>query len=829
MLFAVALALALDNPPGTDVADAGPAEVPASDAGPAEVAPPKFVPPSLVHAEDPPYPVEDQAKGVEGDVVLRLTIDTNGDVSEAVVISTPSPAMGESAKNTALKFKFTPAMSGDKPEAAIVRYTLQFRIKKAPPENATTPTSTTPSPNTSTPNTSTPTVPTPEEAAAAAMATDAGETTVTQIATSAASAQSVYDQDLKQRIIRTPADLLHSVPGLFTAQHQGGGKADQYFLRGFDADHGSDVDFTMDGVPINLPSNGHGQGYTDVHFILPEVVDRIEFSKGPYFADKGDFDTAGAVDLHTRKTFAESEVEGMYGQFNTWRVAGVGTSGTGPNAGWIAGEVYGTDGWYAAPEGLQRYSLMAKQNLQISPEVRLTLQGIAYASQWSASGLIPPRAVDDGEIGTFGSIDSNEGGQTQRQMFIATLHTKLGDNEGLDLTGYVTRFQMRLFNDFTFFLTDPVNGDLVEQNDDRVYTGVVARYHKMLRLGDMQFTTTFGASGRFDSMNVSLFHDDDKRQHLSTCYGMPLFCDDSDIGQSNEAAWVEENARFTQWLRVVAGVRGDLFTWNVVDRRLTPIPGALPTTGVVEKSIVSPKLAIVASPLDNWDIFVDGGGGFHSNDARGIIASNGVGALPRAWGSEIGTRVNLWDRIDLSSALWLLYLEDEVAFDPDTDTTGNNPPTLRYGVDLAGRFNIYDDMIFGDLDLTLDHPQYLEVVDGGTNIELAPTQTLTAGVSAVTPFGLRGRVAVREVADHPASPDGKKIASGYAIFDVTAAYRWQFVEVNLSVENLFDTPWKEGQFDYASRLPFEPKGGIDEVDFTSGAPFNVQGGIAFYF
>ena len=785
-------------------------------------------PPKLSHFESPAYPVAEQAKGIEGDVVLRLTVDTAGGVTEAQVISSPSEALSASAKDAALRFRFDPAMNGALPEASVVRYTLRFKL--AGPVTDVSP-----------PLPASPVNP-PSPAAGAAAAPDYRTEVTTQAVTSAASAESVYDQDLQQRILRTPADLLHSVPGLFTAQHQGGGKADQYFLRGFDADHGTDIDFTMDGVPINLPSNGHGQGYTDVHFVLPETIDRLEFSKGPYFADKGDFDTAGAVELHTRRAFEENELQGAVGQFDTYRVFGVGTTGTGPNAGWVAGEVAGTNGPYDSPENLQRYSVTGKQNLRLSDHTQLTLEAIAYGSQWSASGLIPPRAVNDGAISVWGSIDPSEGGQTQRDMLIATIRNTPDRDQALELTTYLVRFQMRLFNDFTFFVTDPINGDLIEQNDDRLYTGLNARYHKTLHWGEASFTTTFGMGGRYDTMNVSLYHDDSQRQHLPTCYGEPLFCDNADVGQSNLFLYAEENARLAPWFRAVLGVRGDLFTWNVVDQRAAPLPDALPTTGLVERSIASPKLALVISPLSNLDLYIDGGGGFHSNDARGIIAVNGAGALPRAWGAEVGGRLNLFNRLSISSALWFLYLDEEVTFDPDIDSDAPNPPTRRFGIDVSAKWDIYNHWLFADVDFMAAHVQYTTTLNtdglsaegvpqilGGLNVPLAPTETLTAGLSAEFPIGLKARLSLRQMDNHPANENGSETAQGYALLDLTASYRWRFLQFAASVENVLDTPWREGQFDYVSRLPGEPRGGVEETDYTPGAPFNVQGSVTVFF
>ncbi|MHB1845449.1 MAG: TonB-dependent receptor domain-containing protein [Deltaproteobacteria bacterium] len=789
------------------VADAGEpaAERQGADAG----APALWSPPRLIHSPPPFYPPEAQAKGVEGDVVLRLTVDSEGTVTEAMLVASPSESLTRAALAAAKGFRFEPARQGALPEASFVKYTFHFRL---PGESGLV---------------NPPGVPPPP---AASPGPPTFEThVIASPPTSAASAESVYNKDLELRVLRTPADLLHAVPGLFTAQAQGGGKANQYFLRGFDADHGTDVAFSIDGVPLNLPSNAHGQGYTDLHFVLPELIDRLEFSKGPYFADKGDFDTAGAVEFHTRRDFDESELRGEYGQFETYRVFGVGSLGAGPDAAWVSGEAYGTNGPFDSPEGLQIYSLMAKQNLTLSPRVRLVLEAMAFGSQWNASGLIPPRAVADGQIDDFGSIDPNEGGQTQRQMLVARLEATPDRSQDFELTAYLVRFEMRLYNDFTQFLTDPVNGDLVQQSDDRLYTGMTARYRKELDWQGLALTSTLGAGGRYDAMNVSLFHDDHARQPLPTCYGMPNFCDDANIAQSNLFLYGEEDARLARWLRIVAGVRSDMFTWDVTDLRTTPLPGAAPTTGIVGASIANPKLAVVLSPTQSWDVYLDGGGGFHSNDARGIIAAGGAGALPRAWGAEVGSRLLLWNRLDLTSALWFLYLESEETFDPDIDTTVPNPPSRRYGVDFSARWDLWRRYFWADADFMIAHVQYTQEVQGGMYVPLAPTETATLGLAAVLPFGFRARIGMEQMADRAATPDGTQLALGYTIFDLNATYRWRFVEVGVSIQNLLGTPWRDGQFAYVSRLPGEPAAGVSEVDFSPGDPFNVQGTLTFYF
>ena len=479
---------------------------------------------------------------------------------------------------------------------------------------------------------------TPAEVPATDASGRAYETKVEGLApTSAASAQSIRDRDLKLRPIATPEDILRVVPGLVIAQHQGGGKADQLFLRGFDADHGTDVALSVDGIPVNLPSHAHGQGYADLNFLIPETVDRVDVTKGPYFAETGDFATAGAVNLRTRRSFEESSVQGSYGSFDTWRALGIASLRT-ESPTWFAAEVAGTQGPFLVGEDLLRYNLMARSSFQVGASTRLTLLGSAYGSQWRASGQIPLRLVDLPEsdpahLDRFGSIDPTEGGQTQRQMIALTLDSHPSDADQLSLTAYLVRYRLTLFNDFTFQLRDQANLDEIEQDDARVYGGLNAVYRKRFDLGDVRSVVTLGAQARLDSISNSLWHVK-QRVRLPTCAPVgqvPLNpCASDDIVQSDLAAFAQEDLRFGRYLRLVFGVRGDIFEWNVTNTDPNPNPNPLPNggTAAVQKAIVNPKLQVVVSPLGNWDLYLDGGGGFHSNDARAIVADGGAVPCP---------------------------------------------------------------------------------------------------------------------------------------------------------------------------------------------------------
>jgi outer membrane receptor protein involved in Fe transport len=672
--------------------------------------------------------------------------------------------------------------------------------------------------------------------------------------TSAASAESILDRDLALRFYATPEDILRVVPGLVIAQHQGGGKADQYFLRGFDADHGTDVAFYLDSVPINLPSNGHGQGFSDLHFLIPETVDRVEVTKGPYFVETGDFDTAGAINFRTRRSFGESSVTGEYGSFDTWRVLGIASPFGSDSPTWFAAEMYGTNGPFLSPENLLRYNFFGKTTFNVSPSTRISILATAYGSQWSASGQIPLPLVQAGLLNQFGAIDPTEGGQTQRQMLILSIDSRPSYADQIQLTAYFVRYSLRLFNDFTFQLVDPVNSDEIEQDDQRYYVGFSALYKKRIDVGEVRTVTELGAQGRLDTMNVALWHDK-QRVRLASCPAAayedaagatvvpPNPCDDADIIQSELSAFAQEDVRFNRWARVLLGVRSDLFEWNVTSQlpyNTDPPVGANPNQGtaVIQKAIVNPKLQAVFTPLPLWDVYLDGGGGFHSNDARAIVANNGVGALPRAWGAEVGTRLSLFDgRLDVAGALWFLHLQSEFVFDADVGTTEAAGPTNRRGFDFEARYQILS-WLWADVDVSLAHAVYTENSGNGNAVALAPTFTGQAGLSLFHPSwapGFRARIGARWVGNRPANQDDTLVAQGYFLLDVYGAYRWRFLELGLSIQNLLNTTWREAQFATTYQVVEAPYNrppynqATTNIAFTPGSPIALYATASVYF
>jgi outer membrane receptor protein involved in Fe transport len=748
------------------------------------------------------------------------------------------------------------------------------------------------------------------------------ETTVSDRGpTSAASASTVRNLDFDLRPKTSPNDVLRVVPGLLAVQHQGGGKADQLFLRGFDADHGTDVGVFVDGVPVNLPSHAHGQGFADLHWIIPEAIERIDVAKGPYDVRYGDFSTAGAVNLITRKEFPESQIGVTIGGFPTvdrWETTERFVGIAAPKLGgplekvhpWIAFEGAHDNGPFDNPENLRRYNLFGKVSLDINPHTQLGLFVSAYGSQWVGSGQIPERAVGTSALKTpFGSLDPSEGGLTERQMMTAFLHHK-GDDDEFTATLYVVNYRLALFNDFTFYFENPVNASEIEQDDKRTYAGAKLDYHFHRHWHGLSLRTTFGAEARYDDVHVDRWDvescsvngtpdvgcplgDFRKRigRHIDTSqFGMFAPGNNDDIGLLNIAAYAEEDVVVNKYLRFLGGLRADYFTFNLADQSETLGANTPNTSGTAQRALVSPKFTAVITPVhDLFELYLNGGMGFHTNQAQIALLDgktfndeNGVPfkvrAVPRIYGAEIGARLHLWNRIDVAGALWASYLESETVFDADHSTFTPSSPTKRYGVDAEARVRILP-WLFADVDVA----QATATVDDslGGALALVPNFYMTAGFTVKHPSGIRAGVRFRYVGPRPAfdeaSPEfqtfGMKtlpsgqpnpsydpdrvMAQEYGIFDAYVAYRWRFLEAQLSAQNLFNQTWREAQFGNHSCTRDETyntgnmnfvgrtladgtvidrcgigqpdRTGVADVHYTPGVPLNVQATLKAYF
>jgi outer membrane receptor protein involved in Fe transport len=653
---------------------------------------------------------------------------------------------------------------------------------------------------------------------------------------SAASSARVRDRDFALRPHPRPADILSVAPGMFVVQHAGGGKANQYFLRGFDADHGTDVAISVDGVPVNLVSHGHGQGYADLNWVIPELVERIEVNKGPYLARHGDFATAGALELVTRQRLEENQLSFAAGSFGTLR----GFAGLSPDFGartsaLFAAELYATDGPFEREEELTRLNLFTRLTHALDPHSSLDLTLTQYSAAWNASGQIPLRALRAGTLDRFGTLDPSDGGASSRSSAALRYSAEPSEGSELSLLAYVADYRLSLFSNFTFFSRDPENGDQIEQNDARLVSGATAEYAFTHGLGGVTFVSRVGADARRDHIDNAL-HYDRARERLSHVV-------DAGIDETRLSLYGEEEITWSPLLRSVLGVRLDRFNFDVDDRREDLATLGTQSSGVRDALGVSPKASLIVSPLADWDVFLNFGYGFHSNDARGVVrAVDPVTPLTRAIGAELGTRVSPAPSLDIAMALFGLDLAHETVWVGDEGTTETRGPTRRLGAELELRYAPLEWLVL-DADASWTRARFRDAPSGADAVPLAPELLLSGGASVRHPSGLYGRLGSVYVGDRPATEDRFLSAEGFFRLDATLGYRAERFELALAAQNLLDTEWREAQFGNVSRLQNEstcPAGtraqsgdagfaGCEDLHFTPGAPLSASATLSLYF
>lgn len=649
----------------------------------------------------------------------------------------------------------------------------------------------------------------------------------------AESASSVHlDQSkLRFRPRTQPSDLLRQVPGLVVSQHAGGGKSDQYFIRGFDADHGTDIAIFADGIPVNLSSHGHGQGYADTHWMIPETIQTVDMHKGPYAARYGDFYTAGALEMKTidkvdgptvwvasGAPFGNSQRFGRYDN----RLVGMASPRLRANkddASLIALQVAQNDGPFIAAQDFRQGNALAKWRGQLG-RGELKLAATWYAGKWNQSGQLPEGEVEAGRLDRFGSLDPTEGGIASRSS--VSLGYTVRDAEARStwrVMAYGVKNDLELYSNFTLYARDTEHGDQIGQTDDRLLFGLDAAYEKALTLGSMQALVTGGLQARSDDVETSLFHAS-ARKRLDMCFGENRNpCNHTDNNIRNLAGYLEADLVPREWLHVRAGLRVDAFHWDVADLDPETSIDPMTTTGGREtRAIVGPKLSIEAHESDQMTVFVNAGSGFHSNDARSAVKSNGRGALARAIGTEAGVRMKPHENARLSADLWYLHLSSEQVWSGDAGGTEPSDPTRRFGLDVEGSVDATPWLSL-DANVTWAKSTLVANQGNGGALALAPKWMGSGGVSV---HAKRGFVSVRArgIADRPGNDDGSLTAKGYLLFDVVAGKQLGGFDFELTIANLANTQWREAQFAEESRVM--PTGeAVEQMHYTPGMPLTA--------
>ena len=607
---------------------------------------------------------------------------------------------------------------------------------------------------------------------------------------------------------------------MFIAQHAGGGKAEQIFLRGFDIDHGTDIAITVDGMPVNMVSHAHGQGYADLHFLIPETVEKVAFDKGPYFSGKGNLATAAYVDFSTKEFLDENLLKLEIGQFNTQRIATMlklfnKTTEKNRQQFYIASEYSSTDGYFDSPQDFHRLNIMGKYNAWFGNQSQLSITASTFDSKWNASGQVPDRAVKDGTIGRFGAIDDTEGGNTSRTNVNIKFNKQWKSNWKTTDQLYYSHYKFNLYSNFTFFLEDPINGDMIRQREERDIFGYNTTAAKSYLLGNSKATTTFGGGIRYDNIN-----DIELAKANRTIFFNSI--QKGDVKELNSSLYINQDIELSDKVNLNAGLRYDHFIFRYKDE----LAGAT-DFAKTKKGVLSPKLNLSYSLNTKVKIYLNNGIGFHSNDTRVILNNDADKILPKVFGTDLGVIVKPNKSLVLKAALWHLLSEQEFVYVGDAGVVEPSGRTRRMGVDVSARYQ-FNRWLFADVDVNLTRARAIAEAKGEDFIPLAPLFTSIGGLTAKTKEGFSGSLRYRFIGDRAANETNTVRADGYLLADVVLSYRLKKFEFTLAGENILNSEWREAQFDTESRLKNEIDP-VSEIHYTPGSPRNLKVGVSFHF
>ena len=497
-----------------------------------------------------------------------------------------------------------------------------------------------------------------------------------------AGAGSAGAKDLVGRIAYRPGELLEVTPGLIASQHSGEGKANQFYLRGFNLDHGTDLATWVDGMPVNQRSHAHGQGWTDLNFLIPELVGRLDYRKGPYSAREGDFSSAGVASLSYANRLVKSIASATVGQDGYARTMLAGSPEVAGGSLLYALELMKNDGPWMRPDGYRKVNAVLRYS-QGYANNGWNVTAMSYSGHWNSTDQIPLRAVEDGRIGRYDLIDDSDGGKARRQS-ISGIWRSTDTDSASKVSAYVIRNELELFSNFTYFLNDPVNGDQFAQPDRRVTTGVDATHTwHMHRSDTLSSDLTVGAQLQNDNIFNGLY-DTRKRARIATTR-------EDHIVETSGAVFVENATRWSDALRTVVGVRANNYRFRVDG-------GRLDNAGKAHDTLVTPTLNIAYGPWASTELYANYGHGFHSNDARGTVATvdpktrdavDRTPGLVRSRGLEFGLRTEAIPKMQMSLAVYRLDFDSELTYIGDAGNTEAGDPSRRYGIEFSNYYRPY--------------------------------------------------------------------------------------------------------------------------------------------
>jgi TonB-dependent receptor-like protein len=619
----------------------------------------------------------------------------------------------------------------------------------------------------------------------------------------------VTREQIEARPIYRTGDVLEAVPGLVVTQHSGEGKANQYFLRGFNLDHGTDLAITIDGMPVNMRTHAHGQGYADTNFLIPEIARGLAYTKGPYFASEGDFASAGSIYLDVVDRLPKNFAQVEFGSFGHRRAVTGMSVPVGVNGTLLAvGEIVHFDGPWDRPDDLRKLNGVLRYS-QGTYNNGFAITGMAYSGSWFATDQIPQRAVAQGLIGRYGNLDSTDGGAAQRYSLSARWNETNAEG-ATRVNAYIVKSDLALFNNFTYFLNNPINGDQFKQVDDRVIAGGIAS-QTFFGTGpaSVKTETTIGVQTRYDTIHAGLFNTKD-RVILATVR-------DDQVSEYSIGVFGELTVRWTPWFRTITGVRADYFIADIESNLAA-------NSGSDRDAIASPKLGLVFGPWAKTELYLNAGTGFHSNDARGTVttvdpttlaAVSPTPFLVRSKGAEIGVRTQPSKDTTSTLAVFVLDFASELLFVGDAGTTEASRPSRRIGAEYTLRSKLTP-WLWLDLDAAYTHARFLEADPAapGRYIPGATEGVVSAALNFDNAWGgWFGGMRVRYFGPRPLIEDNS-VRSGPST-PVSARLGYKFddgLSVRVDGFNLFNQQWHQIDYYYASRLAAEP-GEVNDIHF----------------
>lgn len=645
---------------------------------------------------------------------------------------------------------------------------------------------------------------------------------LTGVATSAAQGR-IGRADLKLRPLVREGEILEAVPGMILTQHSGDGKANQMFLRGFNLDHGTDFQTRIESMPLNLVTHAHGQGYSDLNLLIPELVDQVSYSLGPYYAELGDFGSAGGATLQMVRTLPQGYASAEGGAWGYRRLVAAGSQSRGAHTFLAGGEVKDYDGPWNVAQGLSKRSGLARYSWQ-GRDQSLSVLGLSYVNHWNASDQIPERAVLGGTLSPFGQVDRTLGGETGRHSLSLNLERQRGLVH-TSFDAFAVRYDFTLFSNFTYFLDHPESGDQIRQRDARMIYGLEWQQRRLFTVGGHDQQWRYGLQSRFDDADVSLSHAAGRR--------ITDVVRADQVRQGSVGIWTALESRWSTRLRSVVGVRSDGYAFDVRSDRTE-------NSGARRAQLLSPKASLILRARDGIELYAGGGLGFHSNDARGTTIHTDplsgdrvdpVDPLVRSTGGELGLRMSGPRELRTTISVWTLALNSELLFVGDAGTTEPQGRSARTGVTVANYWRPIPQVTV-DGDISFTRARYRDAVAGATRVPGALENVIAAGMQwTPRPNGLTAVVRLRHLGAYPLIESNRVRATPTTLVNASAGVPLRGLPVRgarltMSVLNVLGSRGRDIQYFYTSRLTGEPTGGVDDVHYHPVEPRQLRVGIS---